>query len=253
MEIKMAEIKETEGKLEGRNPVLEALKAGREIDKIFIQKGASGSIAKIIGIARDNNIIVQEVERQKLDSISETGAHQGVIAFAALSNYVEVEDILKIARDKGEPPFIIIADNIEDPHNLGSIIRSANAAGAHGVIIPKRHSVGLSASVAKASAGAIEYTPVAKVSNIAMTIDTLKKEGLWIAGADMSGEKEYYNIDLKGSIALVIGNEGEGIGRLIKEKCDFLVRIPMMGAIGSLNAAVAGALIMYEIVRQRHN
>lgn len=240
-----------EYKIEGRNPIIEAIKAGREIDKIMVQKSAGGSIGKILALAREKRIVIIEVERQKLDSISETGTHQGIIAFAAAARYAELDDILNKAKDKGEHPFIVITDDIEDPHNLGSIIRSANAAGAHGVIIPKRHGVGLTATVAKSSAGAIEHTLIARVSNIAMTIEKLKDVGLWIAGADMSGESTMYKTDLTGPIAVVIGSEGAGIGRLIKEKCDFLVKIPMLGQINSLNAAVAGALIMYEIVRQR--
>lgn len=239
-------------KIEGRNPVMEALKAEREIDKILVAKGAAeGSIHKIVGIAKERGIPIQHVERQKLDQLSESHAHQGIIAFAAAHVYVDVEDILKKAEEKGEDPFLVILDEITDPHNLGSVIRTANAAGIHGVIIPKRRAVGLTAVVAKASAGAIEYVPVAKVSNLAQTIDRLKERGLWIIGADMDGEKAYYESDLTGKIALVIGSEGKGIGRLIKEKCDFIIHIPMKGEVGSLNASVAAAILMYEAMKQR--
>lgn len=239
-------------KLEGRNPVMEALKAGREIDKIMVQKGArEGSIVRIIAQAREKGIIIQEVEKQKLDMLSSTGVHQGIIAFVAMQQYVEVEDILQKAAERNEDPFIILVDEITDPHNLGSILRTANAVGVHGVIIPKRRSVGLSAVVAKASAGAIEYVPVARVANLSQEIDRLKKQGLWIVGADVSGEQGLYKADLKGSIGLVIGSEGQGIGRLIKEKCDFLIKIPMKGEINSLNASVAAAIMMYEVFRRR--
>ncbi|NLY44324.1 MAG: 23S rRNA (guanosine(2251)-2'-O)-methyltransferase RlmB [Clostridiaceae bacterium] len=241
-----------EDRLEGRNPVLEALKAGREIDKILVQKGErEGSILKILAMAKEKKIVVQEVEKAKLDSLSSTRAHQGVIAFVAAHEYVEVEDMLSNAKDRREDPFIIILDEVTDPHNLGSVLRTANAVGVHGVIIPKRRSVGLTAAVAKASAGAVEYVPVARVSNLAQTIDKLKKEGLWIAGADAQGKQAFYEADLKGPVAIVIGSEGEGIGRLVKEKCDFLVNIPMKGQISSLNASVAAAVLMYEVVRQR--
>ncbi len=242
----------SEDRIEGRNPVMEALKAGREIDKILIQKGERhGSIVKIIASAKERKIVIQEVVRQKLDEISATGVHQGVIAYTAMHQYVDLEDILKFASEKGEAPFVILADEITDPHNLGSILRTANAVGAHGVIIPKRRAVGLTAVVAKASAGAIEYVPVAKVSNLSQTIDKLKQEGLWIVGSDIQATQDYYESDLKGAIGLVIGSEGKGMSRLIKEKCDFLVKIPMKGEIDSLNASVAGAIIMYEVLRQR--
>ncbi|AOT71148.1 23S rRNA (guanosine(2251)-2'-O)-methyltransferase RlmB [Geosporobacter ferrireducens] len=239
-------------KIEGRNPVLEALKAEREIDKIFIAKGAEqGSVQKIVGVAKDRGIPIQYVERQKLDQISESHAHQGIIAFVAAYRYVEVDEILESAARKEESPFIVILDEITDPHNLGSILRTANAAGVHGVIIPKRRAVGLTAVVAKTSAGAIEYVPVAKVSNISQTIEYLKEKGLWVVGADMDGQSTYYEQDLTGNVALVIGSEGQGIGRLIKEKCDFIVRIPMKGQLSSLNASVAASLLMYEVMRQR--
>jgi len=237
--------------IEGRNPVLEALKSGREIDKLFVQKGiGQGSIRQIIAIAREKNILIKEVDRAKLDGLSQTKNHQGVIASAAMYKYYEVDEILQLARDKGEDPFIVILDEITDNNNLGSILRTADAAGVHGIIIPKRRSVGLTPAVAKISAGAIEYVPVAKVTNLNQTIKELKDEGLWIVGADMGGET-YYNTDMTGPIALVIGSEGEGLGRLVKENCDFLVSIPMKGKISSLNAAVSAAIIMYEIDKQR--
>ncbi len=239
-------------KIEGRNPVIEALNSGREIDKILVSSGEkNGSVKKILAMAKDRHIVVMETDRHRLDSLSETGAHQGVIAFAAAKSYSSIGDILNIAKDKGEPPFIIIADDITDPHNLGSIIRTANAAGAHGVIIPKRNSAGLGPVVDKSSAGALEFVPVAKVSNLASAIDALKKSGVWVVGADMDGENNIYEHDFSGAVAIVVGSEGKGISRLIKEKCDFLVRIPMYGRINSLNASVAAALMIYEVVRTR--
>lgn len=238
-------------KIIGRNPVLEAIRSGRTIDKILVKKGKyEGSIVPIIKKAKEAKIIIQEVDRAKLDMIAEGENHQGIIAYVSDYEYVEVKDILSRAADKGEAPFVIICDKITDPHNLGAIIRTANCVGAHGVIIPKRGSVGLNSAVAKTSAGAVEYTPVAKVTNIANTIDDLKKAGMWIAGADMDGE-EMYKIDLKGSIGLVIGSEGEGISRLVREKCDFIASIPMNGQINSLNASVAAGVLMYEALRQR--
>lgn len=243
---------EIQDKIEGRNPVTEALKAGREIDKILIKKGKpEGSIIPIIKKAKALGIVVQEVEKQKLDSLSETGNHQGIIAYAATHSYATVADILNNARNKGEDPFVLICDRITDPHNLGSILRTANCVGTHGVIIPKRNSVGLNSVVAKTSVGAVEYTPVAKVTNIARTIDELKDEGLWIAAADMDGN-EMYSSNMTGAIGLVIGSEGEGISRLVSEKCDFTVKIPMTGEITSLNASVAAAVLMYEVYRQRN-
>ena len=239
-------------KIFGRNPVIEAIKNGREIDKILIKKGAvEGSIKLIIKLAKENGIIISETEKQKLDSLCDGENHQGVIAFAATHEYVSVKDILNKAKENNHKPFIIICDKITDPHNLGSIIRTANCVGADGIIIPKRNSVGLNMVVSKTSAGALEYTPVAKVTNLARTIDELKDAGLWIAGADMDGE-EMGKVDLRGSIGLVIGSEGEGISRLIKEKCDFLVKIPMYGQINSLNASVAAGILMYEISRQKN-
>lgn len=241
-----------ENQLEGRNAVLEVLKSGRDIEKIMIQKGnVEGTIRRIAGMAKERGIVVQEAARQKLDEMSQTKNHQGVIAIVSEHEYAEVDDILRSAAEKGEKPFIIILDNITDPHNLGAIIRTAECAGAHGVIIPKRRSVGLTAVVGKTSAGALEYMPVARVTNIARTIEELKKQGVWVACADMDGE-DYYDASLDGAIALVIGSEGEGVSRLVKEKCDFTVSIPMYGKISSLNASVAGALLMYEVVRQRN-
>ncbi|MCH5209945.1 MAG: 23S rRNA (guanosine(2251)-2'-O)-methyltransferase RlmB [Oscillospiraceae bacterium] len=240
-----------EDKILGRNPVLEAIRSGRNIDKILVKKGKyEGSIVPIIKKAKDAGIIIQEVDKAKLDRISEGENHQGVIAYVSAYEYVSVNDILEIAEKKDEPPFVIICDKITDPHNLGAILRTANCVGAHGVIIPKRGSVGVNSTVVKTSAGAAEYTPVAKVTNIASTIDDLKKSGMWIAAADMDGEV-MYNVDLKGSLGIVIGSEGEGIGRLVKEKCDFIASIPMSGEINSLNASVAAAVLMYEALRQR--
>lgn len=241
-------------RVEGRNPVIEALKSGREIDKILIAKGAGeGSINKIIAIAKEKGLVVQYVERQKLNEMSETNSHQGVIALVAAYEYSTLEDILEGAKGQDEQPFILILDEIMDPHNLGSIMRTADAVGANGIIIPKRRSVGLTATVAKTSAGAIEYVPVAKVSNIAQTIDKLKDQGIWIAGADMAGEKTHFEEDFKGPIALVLGSEGQGLSRLVKEKCDFLINIPMKGKVSSLNASVAASIIMYEVFRQRQS
>ena len=237
--------------IEGRNAVLEAFRSGKTIDKLFVQDGCKdGPILSITREARKHDTLIKYVPKERLDQLSETGKHQGVIAYAAAYEYAEVEDILKNARDKGEEPFIFLLDNIEDPHNLGAIIRTANLAGAHGVIIPKRRAVGLTATVAKTSAGALNYTPVAKVTNLAATIDELKKEGLWFVCADMGGES-MYRLNLKGPIGLVIGNEGEGVSRLVKEHCDMVASIPMKGDIDSLNASVAMGVLAYEIVRQR--
>jgi len=238
--------------LEGRNSVLEALRSDRTINKILISKGdKEGSIKQIIALAKEKGVVVQETDRISLDKISTTRAHQGVIAFVAAKDYVEVEDILEIAKSKGEDPFVILLDGITDPQNFGSILRTANAVGAHGVVIPKRRAIGLTAAVSKASAGAIEYVPVARVTNLSQTIEYLKEQNLWIVGTDQSGEKSFYESDLKGPIALVIGSEGEGMSRLVSEKCDFIVNIPMKGEISSLNAAVAGAIVMYEILKQK--
>ena len=234
----------------GRNPVTEALRAGREIDKILVGSGQEGSIKKIIGMARDKGIMIVNSEKATLDRIAEGGAHQGVIAYVSPYEYKEVDDILALAEARGEDPFSVILDGLEDPHNLGAIMRSCEGAGAHGVIIPKRRSVGLTETAAKASAGAVEYVPVARVTNIARTIDDLKEKGLWIAACDM-GDTLYYEADLTGGIAIVIGSEGFGISRLVSEKCDFTVSMPMMGKINSLNASNAAAILLYEVRRQR--
>ena len=237
--------------IEGRNAVIEALRSGKPIDKLYVQDGCQdGPVMTIKREAKKNNIMIKFVDKERLDQLSKTGKHQGIIAMGAAYEYAEVEDILNAAKEKGEPPFVILLDNIEDPHNLGAIIRTANLAGAHGVIIPKNRAVGLTATVARTSAGALNYTPVAKVTNIAKTIEDLKKEGLWFVCADMGGTR-MYDLDLKGPIGLVIGNEGEGVGRLVKEKCDFVASIPMKGDIDSLNASVAAGVLAYEIVRQR--
>lgn len=237
--------------IEGRNAVLEAFRSGKTIDKVFVLDGChDGPVLSITREARKKGAIINYVDKERLDMMSKTGKHQGVIAYAAAYEYTELEDIMKDIREKGEVPFLILLDNIEDPHNLGAIIRTANLAGAHGVVIPKRRAVGLTATVAKTSAGALNYTPVAKVNNMAQTIEDLKKEGMWFVCADMGGEV-MYNLDLKGPIGLVIGNEGQGVSRLVKEKCDFIASIPMQGQIDSLNASVAMGILAYEIVRQR--
>ena len=237
--------------IEGRNAVLEAFRAGKPIDKLFVLDGCQdGPIQTIKREAKKHDTIINFVDKTRLSQISETGKHQGVIAIAAAYEYAEVEDILALAEAKGEPPFIILLDNIEDPHNLGAIIRTANLAGAHGVIIPKRRAVGLTATVARTSAGALNYTPVAKVTNLAKTMEDLKEKGLWFVCADMDGES-MYKLNLTGPIGLIIGSEGEGVGRLVKEKCDFIASIPMKGDIDSLNASVAAGVLAYEIVRQR--
>lgn len=234
----------------GRNPVLEALKSGREIEKLIIAKDTEGSIKKIIGIAKEKGLPYQFVDKLALDRVSEGRVHQGVVAYVSTFTYCDVEDILNRARIRKEDPFLIILDGIEDPHNLGAIMRTADGAGAHGIIIPKRRAAGVTDVVAKASAGAVEYVPVAKVSNIAQTIEKLKEQGLWIGACDMDGT-EYDKANLKGSIALVIGAEGQGISRLVKEKCDFSISIPMSGKITSLNASNAAAILMFEVKRQR--
>ena len=237
--------------IEGRNAVMEAFRSKKTIDKLFIQDGCQdGPVRSIVREAKKTDCIISYVAKERLDQMSETGKHQGVIAYAAAYEYANVEDILQIAKDKGEPPFIILLDNIEDPHNLGAIIRTANLAGAHGVIIPKRRAVGLTATVARTSAGALNYTPVAKVTNLVKTMDELKKKGMWFVCADMDGTR-MYDLNLTGAIGLVIGNEGEGVGRLVKENCDFVASIPMKGNIDSLNASVAAGVLAYEIVRQR--
>ena len=240
-----------EFKIEGRNAVIEAFRSGKEIDKLYILDGCQdGPMMTIKREAKKNNTFIKFVDKERLDQLSDTGKHQGVIAMAAAYHYAEVEDMLKAAREKGESPFLILLDNIEDPHNLGAIIRTANLAGAHGVIIPKNRAVGLTATVARTSAGALNYTPVAKVTNLVKTMEELKKEGLWFVCADMAGSRTY-DLNLKGAIGLVIGSEGEVVGRLVKEKCDFIASIPMKGNIDSLNASVAAGVLAYEIVRQR--
>ena len=237
--------------IEGRNAVIEAFRAGKPIDKLYVLDGCQdGPITSIKREAKKQDTIIKYVDKERLDQMSETGKHQGVIAYAAAYEYAEVEDILKAAEEKQEPPFIFILDNIEDPHNLGAIIRTANLCGAHGVIIPKNRAVGLTATVARTSSGALNYTPVAKVTNLVKTMEDLKKKGLWFVCADMGGTL-MYQLDLKGPIGLVIGSEGEGVGRLVKEKCDYVAAIPMKGNIDSLNASVAAGVMAYEIVRQR--
>ena len=237
--------------IEGRNAVIEAFRSGRTIDKLYVQDGCKdGPVLTIKREAAKHGTLIKYVARERLDQLSETGKHQGVIAYAAACAYAEVEDILSAAKAKGEAPFLFLLDGIEDPHNLGAIIRTANLAGAHGVIIPKNRAVGLTATVAKASAGALNYTPVARVTNLGQTIEELKKEGLWFVCADMEGTR-MYDLDLKGPVGLVIGSEGNGVGRLVKEKCDFTASIPMRGNIDSLNASVAAGVLAYEIVRQR--
>ena len=241
----------TELKIEGRNPVIEAYRSGKTIDKLFILDGCQdGPVKTITREARKQHTIISYVSKERLDQLSETHHHQGVIAIAAAYDYATVDDILAKAREKGEAPFVFLLDGIEDPHNLGAIIRTANLAGAHGVIIPKHRAVGLTATVARTSAGALNFTPVAKVTNLGATMDELKKEGLWFVCADMKGEIMYRQ-NLTGPIGLVIGNEGEGVSRLVREKCDFTASIPMKGDIDSLNASVAAGVLAYEIVRQR--
>ena len=249
---KPLEQEESDGqRLEGRNAVIEAFRSGRTIERLYVQDGLKdGPILTILREAAKQETIVTRVSRERLDQMSLTGSHQGVIALAAAFGYVEVDDILEIARSRGEDPFLFLLDGIEDPHNLGAIIRIANLAGAHGVIIPKRRAVGLTAAAVRASAGAVHYTPVAKVTNMAATIESLKEKGLWFVCADMSGEL-MYRLNLTGPIGLVIGSEGEGVSRLVREKCDFTASIPMKGDIDSLNASVAAGILAYEIVRQK--
>ena len=240
-----------ETNVEGRNAVLEAFRSGKTVDKLFVLEGCQdGPVNTILREARKQDTMVKFVKKERLDKMSDTGKHQGVIAVTAAYTYAQVEDILEAARAKGEPPFLLILDNIEDPHNLGAIIRTGNLAGAHGVIIPKNRAVGLTATVARTSAGALHYTPVAKVTNIARTIQQLKKEGIWFVCADMGGTP-MYDLDLKGPIGLVIGNEGQGVSKLVKESCDFVASIPMKGDSDSLNASVAAGVLAFEIVRQR--
>ena len=235
----------------GRNPVMEAIKSGRTVEKILIKKGKyEGSIVPLVKKAKEAKIIIQEVERGKLDALAEGANHQGVVAYVSDFKYSSVADIMDKAREQGEAPFVILCDKITDPHNLGAIIRTAECAGAHGIIIPKRGSVGVNSTVEKTSAGAAEHMLVAKVTNLAQTIDDLKEQGMWFAAADMDGQ-EMYKLDLKGSLGIIIGSEGSGVSRLVKEKCDFIASIPMKGKINSLNASVAGGILMYEALRQR--
>ena len=243
---------EADGVIEGRNAVIEALRAGTTIDKIYLQKGETDkTLGHIASKARAMGVVVVEADKRKLDGMSRTHAHQGVIALAAVREYVSVESILQSAADKGETPLLVICDEISDPHNLGAIIRTAECAGAHGVIIPKRRSAGLTAIVGKTSAGAVSYMPVARVSNLPATLEELKKKGVWVYGTAAEGTTSLYDADLKGPAAIVIGSEGSGMGRLVREKCDFLVSIPMKGHISSLNASAAAAILLYEAVRRR--
>lgn len=248
----MRENADRDDRVEGKNPVFEAIRSGRPLNKLFVEKNSEDIfISRIIAMAREKDIPIQYLERNKLDSISQTRTHQGVILEVAAREYVEIDDILKVAADKGEKPFVLVLDGITDTNNLGSIIRSAECAGVHGIILPKRRSATLNATVAKVAAGALEYVPVARVTNLVQALRTLKNEGLWIIGADMEGAENYHKADLTGPCALVIGSEGEGLSRLVRNECDLMVRIPMKGKISSLNAGVAAALIMFEIAHQR--
>lgn len=245
------EKKENENIIEGRNAVLEAFRAGKPIDKLFVLDGCQdGPVRTIVREAKKHDTLLQFVSKERLGQMSATGKHQGVIAFGAAYEYSQVEDMLELARERGEDPFLILLDNIEDPHNLGAIIRTANLAGAHGVVIPKRRAAGLTATVVKTSAGTLNYTPVAKVTNLKKTMEELKEKGLWFVCADMDGE-QMYKLNLTGPIGLVVGSEGEGVSRLVRETCDFAAAIPMKGDIDSLNASVAAGVLAYEIVRQR--
>ena len=238
--------------LVGRNAVTEALKSGRGINKLWIASGdREGSVAEIAALAKERGIVVQYVERAKIESLAGGHRHQGVLAYVAPVPYAELDDILKAAEEKGEAPFLVLLDELEDPHNLGALLRTADATGVHGILIPKRRSVSLNATVAKTSAGAVEYVPVARIGNIAQTHKKLKEKGFWVAGADMDGEKAYYEADLTGPLVLVVGSEGRGMSRLTKDACDFIVSMPMVGRINSLNASVAGSILMYESMRQR--
>ena len=244
-------VKLPEDMVAGRNAVMEALKGSRSVNKLMIANGSTeGSIKEIIAVAKEKGVNIQYCDRSKLDSIARGIRHQGVLSQVAPVQYAELEDILQVAKDRNEPPFIVLLDELEDPHNLGAILRTADAAGVHGVLIPKHRSCPLSATVAKTSAGAVEHVPVARVGNLVQTIKKLKQEGLWVAAADMDG-KDYYDTDLTGPLLLIIGSEGQGVGRLVKEQCDFVVRIPMVGKINSLNASVAGSILMYEAMKQR--
>ncbi len=244
-------MREDDSVIEGRNVVLEAFRSGRTIDKLFVQDGISdGPVQTIIREAKKQGTVIDFLKKERMDEMSSTGHHQGVIAYIAAYSYVEVEDIVKIARDKGEDPFILFLDEVEDPHNVGAIIRTANAVGAHGVVIPKRRAAGLTATVAKSSAGALNYVPVARVTNLSKTMEALKQEGMWFVCADMDGT-EMYDLNLTGPIGVVIGNEGSGVQPLVEKTCDMVASIPMLGEIGSLNASVAAGVLCYEIVRQR--
>jgi len=237
----------------GRNPVMELLKSDKQVDKLYVLKGdLKGSINKIMGKAKDMGIVIQQVDKNKLDSMADGNAHQGVVALVTGFEYSEVKDMVQLAKTRNESPFLLVLDGIEDTHNLGAIIRTAECAGVHGVVIPKRRAAMVNQTVYKSSAGAVEHMMVAQVVNISQTIGDLKKEGLWIYGADMDGENEYFKTELKGAIALVIGNEGKGLSRLVKEKCDVLVKIPMTGKVGSLNASNAASILIYEVVRQSY-
>lgn len=236
----------------GRNSIIEALKSGRSINKIMIAKGdRQGAIRELVSMAKAQGVVVQEVESAKIESFAGGARHQGVAASVSPVAFAEIEDILTAARDRNEAPFLVLLDELEDPHNVGAILRTSDAAGVHGVLMPKRRSCPLSGTVAKASAGAVEYVPVARIGNIVQTMKELKEQGVWFVGADMDGDKAYYEADLTGPIAVVIGSEGQGMGRLVKENCDFLVKIPMRGKITSLNASVACSLLLYEVLRQR--
>ncbi|MBP2018387.1 23S rRNA (guanosine2251-2'-O)-methyltransferase [Symbiobacterium terraclitae] len=240
------------GQIEGRNPVLEALRAGRALNRLLVARGArEGSIRQVVALARERGVVVQEVDRERLDAMAQGRNHQGVIALAAAHRYHDLDDLLARAAASGEDPLLLVLDGIEDPQNLGSLLRTADAAGVHGVIIPERRAVGLTETVAKVSAGAVEYVPVARVTNIARTLDTLKERGYWVVGTHQDGRELYYEARLTGPLAVVIGSEGKGMSRLVREKCDFVVRLPMLGHVTSLNAAVAGAILVYEIRRQR--
>jgi 23S rRNA (guanosine2251-2'-O)-methyltransferase len=237
----------------GRNPVMELLKSDKQVDKLYVLKGdLKGSINKIMGKAKDMGIVIQQVDKNKLDSMADGNAHQGVVALVTGFEYSEVKDMVQLAKTRNESPFLLVLDGIEDTHNLGAIIRTAECAGVHGVVIPKRRAAMVNQTVYKSSAGAVGHMMVAQVVNISQTIEDLKKEGLWIYGADMDGENEYFKTELKGAIALVIGNEGKGLSRLVKEKCDVLVKIPMTGKVGSLNASNAASILIYEVVRQSY-
>lgn len=239
--------------IEGKNAVIEAIRAGRPIDKIFLVRGSNDkALGYIASNAKNSGVAVTECDRRKLDAMSTTGAHQGVIAVAAAKEYCGVEDILQLARDRGEDPFVIVCDGIEDPRNLGAIIRCAECAGAHGVVIPRHHSAGITAAADKASAGAAEHMPIARVANLPSALQSLKKEGLWVYGAEADGNAALWKTDMKGPVCLVIGSEGQGLSRLVRENCDFIMSIPLAGRVNSLNASVAAAVLMYEIVRQRH-